>query len=37
MGKIDPIKEALLDRAIVATYRAKGITQDPATQKKNRP
>lgn len=37
MGKLDPIKEALLDRAIVMTYRAKGITQDPATQKKEPP
>jgi type IV secretory pathway VirB4 component len=37
MGKLDPIKEALLDRALVATYRAKGITQDPETQKKDPP
>jgi type IV secretory pathway VirB4 component len=37
MGKIDPIKEALLDRALVATYKAKGITQDPETQKKEPP
>jgi conjugal transfer ATP-binding protein TraC len=37
MGKLDPIKEALLDRAIVATYQAKGITQDPSTQKKEPP
>lgn len=37
MGSLDPIKEALLDRAIVATYRAKGITQDPETQKKEPP
>jgi hypothetical protein len=37
MGKLDPIKEALLDRAIVATYHAKGITQDPSTQKKEPP
>jgi conjugal transfer ATP-binding protein TraC len=32
-GQLDPIKEALLDRALVMTYRQKGITQDPATQK----
>ena len=37
MGKITPIQEALLDRALIATYRAKGITQDPATQKKEPP
>jgi len=37
MGVITPTQEALLDRAIVATYRAKGITQDPATQKKEPP
>jgi len=37
MGVLDPIKEALLDRAIVATYRARGITQDPETQKKEPP
>ena len=37
MGVITPSQEALLDRAIVATYRAKGITQDPATQKKEPP
>lgn len=37
MGKLDPIKEALLDRAIVATYNAKGINQDPSTQKKEPP
>jgi len=37
MGKISPIQEAMLDRALVATYRGKGITQDPATQKKEPP
>lgn len=37
MGTITPSQEALLDRAIVATYRAKGITQDPSTQKKEPP
>ncbi len=37
MGAISPIQEALLDRALVATYRAKGITQDPATQTKEPP
>lgn len=37
MGQITPSQEALLDRAIVATYRAKGITQDPMTQTKEPP
>ncbi|MCL4382816.1 ATP-binding protein [Patescibacteria group bacterium] len=37
MGALSPIQEALLDRALVATYRGKGITQDPATQKKEPP
>lgn len=36
-GELDPIKEALLDRALVMTYRQKGITQDPATQTKEPP
>jgi len=33
MGNISPIQEALLDRALINAYRAKGITQDPETQK----
>lgn len=37
MGQITPSQEALLDRALVATYRAKGITNDPETQKKEPP
>ena len=37
MGAITPTQEALLDRALVSTYRAKGITQDPATQGKEPP
>lgn len=37
MGTITPIQEALLDRALVSTYRAKGITTDPATQTKEPP
>ena len=37
MGAMTPQQEALLDRALVAAYRAKGITQDPATQKKEAP
>jgi type IV secretory pathway VirB4 component len=37
MGTITPTQEALLDRALVMTYRAKGITQDPTTQTKEPP
>ncbi|MDP1759997.1 MAG: ATP-binding protein, partial [Candidatus Woesebacteria bacterium] len=37
MGEITPIQEALLDRAIIMAYKAKGITNDPATQTKEPP
>jgi hypothetical protein len=37
MGELTPSQEALLDRALVATYKAKGITQDPETQAKEPP
>lgn len=33
MGTMNPTEEALLDRALVATYKAKGITPDPITQR----
>lgn len=33
LGKMSAPQEALLDRALVSTYKAKGITPDPATQK----
>lgn len=33
MGELTPSQDALLDRALVLTYRAKGITQDPETFK----
>lgn len=33
MGAISPSQEAMLDRALINAYRAKGITQDPETQK----
>ncbi|MCL5675972.1 MAG: hypothetical protein M1120_02495 [Patescibacteria group bacterium] len=33
MGKLNPTEDALLDRALVLTYKQKGITTDPATQK----
>ncbi len=37
MGKLNPTEEALLDRAFIATYKAKGITPDPQTQTKTPP
>lgn len=37
MGTLTATQEALLDRALVLTYRNKGITQDPATQTKEPP
>ncbi len=37
MGELDAEHDAILDRAIVETYRQKGITTDPATQKKQPP
>lgn len=33
MGDISPSQDALLDRALVLTYRSKGITQEPETFK----
>ncbi|HEX7017431.1 MAG TPA: DUF87 domain-containing protein, partial [Patescibacteria group bacterium] len=32
LGEMTPTQDALLDRALVAAYKAKGITPDPATQ-----
>ena len=37
MGKLDSAEDAILDRAMVETYRQKGITADPATQKRQPP
>ena len=37
MGELNATQEALLDRSLIATYRAKGITQDPETQTKEPP
>ena len=37
IGKVDPSHDAILDRAIIETYRQKGITTDPQTQKKTPP
>jgi conjugal transfer ATP-binding protein TraC len=33
-GELDAEHDAILDRALIETYRSKGITTDPATQKK---
>lgn len=37
MGELTPSEDALLDRALVATYKQKGITPDPSTQKNEPP
>ncbi len=37
MGELDSMSDAILDRALVETYRQKGITTDPATQKRTPP
>ncbi len=37
LGTLDPAHDAILDRALVETYRQKGITPDPATQTKEPP
>lgn len=36
-GKLDATSDAILDRALVETYRQKGITVDPSTQKNTPP
>lgn len=35
LGKLTPTEEAILDRALIETYRIKGITTDPDTQRNN--
>nr|MBI5455739.1 ATP-binding protein [Candidatus Levybacteria bacterium] len=37
LGTLDPSHDAILDRALIETYRQKGITTDPATQKNKPP
>jgi type IV secretory pathway VirB4 component len=37
MGKLTPTEDALLDRALILTYKQKGITPDPDTQTKEPP
>jgi type IV secretory pathway VirB4 component len=37
LGELDATHDAILDQALVETYRQKGITMDPATQKNQPP
>ncbi|MCX6792068.1 MAG: ATP-binding protein [Candidatus Gottesmanbacteria bacterium] len=37
MGKLTPTEDALLDRALILTYKQKGITPDPSTQTREPP
>jgi len=37
MGAMTPTEEAILDRALILTYKMKGITPEPASQKKEAP
>src|SRR3990172_3965987 len=37
LGSLTPTEEAILDRALIETYRIKGITTDPVTQKTKEP
>lgn len=37
MGQLNPQEEALLDRALITTYKSKGITPDPTTHKNEPP
>jgi type IV secretory pathway VirB4 component len=37
LGQLSPTEDALLDRALITTYKLAGITPDPATQTKKPP
>lgn len=37
LGSLTPTEEAILDRALIAAYKAKGITPDPDTQNREPP
>ncbi len=37
LGGVNAVEQAILDRALLLTYREKGITLDPATQRKHKP
>lgn len=36
-GTLTPVESAILDRALILTYKEKGITPDPATQRRDPP
>ena len=37
LGALNPTEEAILDRALIETYRVKGVTTDPDTQRNREP
>jgi len=37
LGAMDPMEESILDKAVMEAYKAKGITPDPESQKKEAP
>ncbi|OGY24209.1 MAG: hypothetical protein A2172_00835 [Candidatus Woykebacteria bacterium RBG_13_40_15] len=37
LGELTPTEDAILDRALITTYKLKGVTPDPATQTKEPP
>jgi len=37
IGEMDPIEESIMDKAMVETYKMKGITPDPESQNKEAP
>jgi len=37
MGQLSPTEDAILDQALILTYKQKGITPDPSTHKKEAP
>lgn len=37
LGDLTPAQDAILDRALIETYKSKGITHDPSTQTKEPP
>ncbi|MCG2701686.1 ATP-binding protein [Candidatus Parcubacteria bacterium] len=37
LGKLDPIEESMIDKAVMAAYKMKGITPDTETQNKEAP
>jgi type IV secretory pathway VirB4 component len=37
LGKMDPLEESVMDKAMMEAYRSKGITPDPSTQNKEAP